>query len=214
MLRGNRGFTMVELLVVTGIIACLTIIGFPVIKQSMSVAQTAKCAGNMRQLGLAVLTYAAEHGMVLPVTAHQPGGQSWTRTLQPYASGTVTFKCPVDENKKRERTYVMNDFLTPNPCGAPFINLSSLLSTERHHDTILYFESVASSNNPDDHFHFSDYYMQEIPPAEFSTMVAVQRHSGKANYLFVDGHVETLAWSQVQKLLSQQGGRLVDPTRR
>lgn len=213
MSKNIRGFTMVELLASTAIMAFLAVITVPAVSHSLSLARTTQCAGNIRQLGLAVLQYAAEHNLVLPATAHQSPGESWTQTLQPYASGTVTFKCPSDENKQRERTYVMNDFLTPNPCGAPFLDLSRLIQTQRHQDTILYFEAVASANNPDDHFHFSDYYQQEIPPAEFSAMVAVKRHSGRANYLFVDGHVETLGWQAVQSLLNKPGSRFVDPTR-
>ena len=215
MIRKNSAFTLVEILVVAVLAICLVGILAPALKLAFTEALSTRCAGNLRVLGQATLLYAAEHDMVLPATDHQApdGSQSWTNVLQPYASGQVTFKCPCDENRKRNRTYVMNDFLAPNPCGAPFLDFSRLSSTGRHMDIVLYVEAAASSGVPDDHFHFSDYFQQNIPASEFSTMVAVNRHGGKANYLYVDAHVETLGWKEVQALLAQPTSRFIDPTR-
>lgn len=214
-LKNDSGFTLIELLVVLGIVLCLATLSWPALRRSHAAAQTTRCSTNLRVLGQASLLYAAENNMVLPATSHAApdGSESWTHTLQPYAAGPVTFKCPVDENRSRSRTYVMNDFLTKNPHPAPFLDYSSLLKISRQMDTVLYVEAANSTGVPSDHFHFSEYFQTEIPSADFAQWVGVKRHAGKANYLFVDGHVETLSWEQVQARLAQFSDRFIDPTR-
>lgn len=208
-----HAFTLVELLVVIAIVAVLAAMIFPVFEKVNAQGRTTKCSNYMRQLGTAALLYAGEHDMNLPVTVHQrrQGGKSWSITLQEYAGGKITFRCPCDENAKRAYTYVINDFLTPNPAGAPDLDLSSLIRIERPRETLLFGEASQKYANAD-HFHFTEYQGQRIPPEIFAEQVAVERHGGSANYLFADAHMETLSWEQAQVLLRSPGGRFVDPT--
>ncbi len=211
--NNHQGFTLLELLVVIAIIAVLAALLFPYLSRMSSRGLTAKCTNFQQQIGGAVLRYAAENEMTLPVTSHQrrAGGKSWSITLQPYADGTLCFRCPCDENTERSYSYAMNDFLTPNPAGAPDLDFSRLARLEKQRETILFAEMAKEYKNSD-HFHFSPYRGGLIPPESMEGQIAVKRHDGAANYLFADGHVETLAWVQVSKNLREQGNRFVDPT--
>lgn len=59
--RSRPAFTLVELLVVIGIIAILLAILMPVLRRARDQAMAVNCRSNLRQLTMAVLFYANEH---------------------------------------------------------------------------------------------------------------------------------------------------------
>ena len=64
--RRRFGFTLVELLVVIGIIALLISILLPTLSSARKSAKSIVCSSNQRQLGLAFVQYANDHNQRLP----------------------------------------------------------------------------------------------------------------------------------------------------
>ncbi len=124
MVRSRRGFTLVELLVVIGIIAVLIGILLPALNKARQSAYTIKCASNLRSVGQGMAMYLTSYRQTFPATyiynnmaisagTQTPGGAVWgyvnwsgflygnrasnnnAKTFASKDSGWDMFTCPV-----------------------------------------------------------------------------------------------------------------------
>lgn len=72
----KKGFTLIELLVVIAIIAILASILFPVFAKARGKARQSACLSNLKQLGLAFMSYATDYDDLLPNLG--PSKANWT----------------------------------------------------------------------------------------------------------------------------------------
>jgi prepilin-type N-terminal cleavage/methylation domain-containing protein/prepilin-type processing-associated H-X9-DG protein len=72
--RRHQGFTLVELLVVVGIIALLISILLPALNRARQTANNVVCLSNLRQMGIAIEMYANQHNGTLPYGLWRPMG--------------------------------------------------------------------------------------------------------------------------------------------
>jgi prepilin-type N-terminal cleavage/methylation domain-containing protein/prepilin-type processing-associated H-X9-DG protein len=83
----SHGFTLVELLVVIGIIAVLISILLPVLSSARKQANLVQCSSNMRQLSMAMLMYISDNkgrfppATIAPVAGVYPDGWWWPNEL-------------------------------------------------------------------------------------------------------------------------------------
>jgi prepilin-type N-terminal cleavage/methylation domain-containing protein len=75
--RKTTGFTLVELLVVIGIIAVLIGILLPVVSKARAAANMTVCQSNVRQLFLGILNYCNDNNDWYPTCAQPADGSTW-----------------------------------------------------------------------------------------------------------------------------------------
>ena len=97
-MKHRRGFTLVELLVVVGMIAVLIALLLPALKQSREAARRVACMANLRQLNVAAFAYHQTHRK-LPMhyrTENDAGYPSfifWDQ-WKPYVENDKVLSCP------------------------------------------------------------------------------------------------------------------------
>jgi prepilin-type processing-associated H-X9-DG protein/prepilin-type N-terminal cleavage/methylation domain-containing protein len=201
-------FTLVELLVSLSIVAVLAVVLSSALSPSLGRSRATKCLDQLRQIGTAAQTYAAEHDGRLPGSQHEGALNSWALTLQPYLGGKALFRCPEDGNKTRTRSYAMNDYLIP---GAGSESDYSRITNIPAVSATFYLAETANRYSTSDHFHFAPANDGDYSATSFAGQVAVERHNHAANYLFADGHVTSLTWDEARQKLTIPGDRFVDP---
>ena len=203
---GRRGFTLIELLVVIAIIGLLASLLAPALASAKEKSRAIACVNNVRQIGLATVMFSDDNDGSLPLSEHQ--GKSWVGSLIPYGGTKGIYRCPSDKNRTRLYSFAVNDFLLPPVAGnADFTKVTHI---PRPVETA-FLPECAEDYSSSDHFHFADPEEGGYSPSSFARQVAVLRHARCANYLFVEGHVETINWSRVQTKLVQPGSALINP---
>ncbi len=92
--KHNKGFTVIELLVVIVIIGSLVGTLLPVLSSTRESGRRTQCASNLRQIGFGLIMYSNENNETFP-----PGATAMTalNTLYPdYVSERKAFMCPSD----------------------------------------------------------------------------------------------------------------------
>src|SRR5687767_13501431 len=103
--RTCSGFTLVELLVVIGIIAVLIGVLLPVLSKAREQAKRTQCLSNLRELGHAMLMYANAHKDKLPNTnpPQTPSDYDAVNAVlvalnRDFVKSPGVFHCPADQD--------------------------------------------------------------------------------------------------------------------
>jgi prepilin-type N-terminal cleavage/methylation domain-containing protein/prepilin-type processing-associated H-X9-DG protein len=216
-------FTLVELLVVIAIIGVLVALLLPAIQSARAASRRVQCANNMRQIGLAIHQYCDTNKGLFPLMQHNIAQndvpKTWIYVLAPYMESVDAVRlCPEDLNRlestsDRLTSYAMNGYLRAegfNPAGPTpgFVTRFSQLAET--HKTIVMFEAGNGVDSTKDHVESPDWFdttnlKRNTPPNhavwdDVTGEVAVDRHHGtSANYLYADGHVDSITADQIQE---------------
>jgi prepilin-type processing-associated H-X9-DG protein/prepilin-type N-terminal cleavage/methylation domain-containing protein len=198
----SKGFTLIELLAVIAIIAVLAFLAFPAVGSALTSGNRAKCASNLKQIGVAHAQYSADNdGFVAPnrwgdISPPDFRVRFWPETLLPYITGrdawhipnnpntpdVPVFQCPsatADDTYSwvfQRMAYSQNTFFGGS--GPGYIgHRIKRAAVQKPSKMILVVEGAAVNTAP-----WAD------TPGNPNRIA--YRHNGQANILFLDGHVE------------------------
>jgi prepilin-type N-terminal cleavage/methylation domain-containing protein/prepilin-type processing-associated H-X9-DG protein len=197
-LTSNRGFTLIELMVVVSIIGILASLLLPALSKAKERAKSTACSSQVRQLSMALIMYAGDHGDECPPRQMAP---NWTLGLYPYYQDVALLICPSDARDSR-RSYLINgwnDYFESVLSEADYVSYKNykwphgmtlgkiLLPSE----TVAFGEKKTGSPHV-----YMDFYqgtgndMDEVEHGRHGG--AKNTHTGSSNFGFADGSVRTL----------------------
>lgn len=209
-------FTLIELLAVVAIITVLLAILLPALGHARDSSKATVCTSNMRSLGLALQTYATIHDGRLVSAGLAHGGSvdehaAWINTLRSEYQNDLVARCPVDRSpfwtkpwsdtgQYRRASFGIN-YYTVRRIGdrGPYNRMSMF----RYPATTIWMVELAEEGEfaVSDHVHPETWWAD--PPRLAGEEIEPERHRGRANYGFLDGHVDKLPFEDTY---------LIDPT--
>ncbi len=203
----RRSFTLIELLVVIAIISILAALLLPALSRAKEKARAAGCISNLREIGVALTVYCAENNGY-PFHGVQYNTNLWARAFGDTMGGVrKVYVCPSLRNALAwsnspsgfseiiiARSYSYNLFgCSMSACLGLDNGLHGILPFPQVRDTdvVAPADMIAYGDGPDSDWAgvFDPTFGLEYKGA-FVSFGPGRRHSGGANLLFCDGHIE------------------------
>jgi len=184
-MRKNKGFTLIELLVVIAIIAILAAMLLPALSKARARAKSAVCMNNLKQLGISLLLYYENYEGLIPklIALNQ---------FANFIPKSVVY-CPTEKyDSHYYSAYGANYMALCYPMSAAdnYFNLDALRKSKSASKMWIFTDSIALKQSGSYAF-LNRKQFYRCDPRDVDGYIHF-RHGGRANFLFVDGHVESL----------------------
>jgi prepilin-type N-terminal cleavage/methylation domain-containing protein/prepilin-type processing-associated H-X9-DG protein len=204
--RPQRGFTLLELLIVIAVIAILAALLLPALSRGKLRVGATICTNNLRQVGLAFALYCDSSAETFPAPGSaavygpqpedwiwwHPGREVEKSAIVPYIArfNPALFRCPQDSWSTQNRVYRYSYSLTSydvvdgvNP------GLSTVITRERE----VFPFKTGQVKRPSEKIMLVDEDSRTLDDsrfaADYENLVAA-RHNGKAPVAFADSHIK------------------------
>jgi prepilin-type processing-associated H-X9-DG protein len=182
-----KAFTLLELLVVIAIIMILAAMLLPAISRSMVKAKQVQCLSQLRQVGLAMLSFAHDHQDRFPMQVPMNAGGSIEANREFFLANTnLSFS-------SRHFVALSNELANPRLAACPADTTRSAASTfaTMTRSNISYWVNYRASSGSSIQALAGDWNVASVPGTTNLEMAFTRAlHETRGNVLFADGHVE------------------------
>lgn len=204
---GRRGFSLVEVIIVTAIIAIMAAFAVPVFVSAKKQAHVADCASNQRQIGLSLGLYASDNESWAPpyatTTVYSKTAKilgrpvQWRDSLALYAGkNTDIFWCHLDPHRGTnfvaDSESVGNRAMVTSFQMAAMLLLPTLFGDQQgnlHLDVDLGSHHPEFTRSPSQTVYLADALWASGQKLPDDTLEMVCGHGARENRLYLDGHV-------------------------
>lgn len=190
-LSRSFGFTLIELLVVIAIVAVLVALTFSATQSVFRKGSETASLSNMRQVGIAFLLHAGEHGYELPGRPKGPDTDKWPKVLAQYLKDVRVYAAPGDpenylkrnvdplDNTANNTSFIMNGYNDLGTIDDPSVDVR-INRFEATSNILLLGTPKTGSRH-----YFMDFL--EPPHGNNKDVLNLTAYGDGSNYLFADG---------------------------
>lgn len=189
------GFTLIEVLTVMAVVGLLAGILLVSVSQARESAESAKCVAHWRQYDTALKLYVGDHQGKLPVSKFTQNEEVWMQ-LSPYFS-FENVKGMKGQKLTNMQSYIRKDAACPDEDWGygfnVYVSEKPLASVQMPAKTIYGIDLKWPKR------WFDTTVIQGGGASDSLATATTKPHAGKVTVLYLDGHVESKAVSQITR---------------